>query len=72
MDKLEILEAVKVNEEAIVMVHIEDINKVYGLLKDGENFILEWMENDLKVGKLMIASNIFPKVINEEIIISSK
>jgi len=64
---MEKFEAIKVEEKLIELKSIEDVEKIYKLLEDNEDFILKYSNNGYTHSELIIANNVFAKVKNGEI-----
>lgn len=62
MSKLPVFKAHIVNEVEIVLLNVNDIEKVYGHILDAEDFIITWPgETGLK-SQLVMGTNLISKV----------
>jgi hypothetical protein len=70
---MEVFRANKFDGKTLEMSSSDDIKKLYAVLEKEENFILEWTEktNNGKSSRLMIGTELFPKVKTGEIILTA-
>lgn len=69
---IETVEAASVSDKEIVLKNEKDLMKVYGLIKDNNNFVFTWKEGNNNMSRLMIANSFLAKIENNELVLSSK
>ena len=64
--------ATKVDDNNIELANSEQLEELYNTIDAEENFILEWMEGNVKQSAVKIANNLRAKVKNADILLTSK
>lgn len=64
---METIEAVKVDSKIICLKSNTDLEKVYKLIEDNVNFVLNWTDGKNKCGKVIFSCNLFPQIKNGEV-----
>lgn len=65
-------EATKYDGKTLELQSSERIQELYELLEKEENFILEWTEGTVKMGRLMIGTELFPKIKAGDLALTAK
>ena len=69
---MEIFKATKKEDSMIELVSSEELGKLYKIIESESNFILEWVEGNVKRSELMIGTSLAGKVKNGDICLTSK
>ena len=69
---METFKAIRVKEDCIELANSEDLGKVYNVIENEENFVLEWTEADLKNSEVIIGNNLLAKIKNGDLKLSSQ
>ena len=69
---MEKIKGVAYSEACIVLKSLSDLERVYELIANDENFILEFKDDNGKMAEVMIANNLSGKVKNGEIRLIAK
>ncbi len=64
--------ALRVDENEIVLSNSKDLDEMFKLLNDDENFILQWNEDGRAISKVIMATNLSAKVKNNEIVLKAE
>ena len=61
---MEKFKASKVKDDLIELESSADLENLYNTIEKEENFIVEWVEGDVKKSTVIIGNNLFSKVKN--------
>lgn len=62
----------KVDNGAIVLSSGEVLEELYKTIENGENFIIEWIEDNKKKSKVIIGTDIISNVKTGDMVLSSE
>ncbi len=64
--------ATKYDEKTIELESVEELDELYKIIESSENFILMWLEGNVKMSKLILASDLVGKVRGGDITLTAK
>lgn len=68
---MEIIKAKAVTETEFDLVSVKDIEKVFSLIEDNINFVLQWDEGAILRSKLIVATNVSGSIKNGGLILTA-
>jgi len=69
---MEIFKANIYTETKIELTSSEQLDKLFNIILNDEDFILQWIDNDVLESEVIISNNISSKVKNGDLLLTSK